>query len=257
MKGKAIICIAMIVAVLASAVGVVLAADAQSTVEFEDHGYTVRIVFPNGEGEAYKGSKRIQLDRNFYDVNLINVSGCDVYNTIKILIKIDGDSFNDLSLFRWQESSFGWQRQICLPFYYVFADGTANESWAGPIDPEYSHLTKERVYKIRVHEENSLYCDIYFMLELGGDCNTYCENRLDHGIWDGEREYPDCGCICEKGWEMTVDVCVACKDICKEKGKHYIYDPENSYKNACVCKCEDGYDLNRIRCATYTSSNVC
>jgi ABC-type transporter Mla subunit MlaD len=50
MKGKAIIGIAMIVAVLASAVGVVSAADAQSTVEFEDQGYTVRITFPVHSG---------------------------------------------------------------------------------------------------------------------------------------------------------------------------------------------------------------
>jgi hypothetical protein len=76
------------------------------------------------------------------------------------------------------------------------------------------------------------------------DCSKYCEKQLDHGIWDGESEYPNCACICEKGWEMTVDGCVACEDICKEKGEHYIYDPDNSYKNACECKCEDGYERN-------------
>jgi hypothetical protein len=50
---------------------------------------------------------------------------------------------------------------------------------------------------------------------------------------------------------MTKDVlCVACDDICKEKGKHYIYDPDKSYNNACECKCEDGYEhsFNTDRC---------
>ena len=78
------------------------------------------------------------------------------------------------------------------------------------------------------------------------NCEGYCKTiqgaNMDRAIWDGVSEYPNCACICEKGWEMTVDGCVACEDICKEKGKHYIYDPDKSYNNACECKCEDGYE---------------
>ena len=72
------------------------------------------------------------------------------------------------------------------------------------------------------------------------DCSLYCRNKFDHGIWDRESEYPDCGCICEKGWEMRAEGCVECYDICKEKGEHYVYDPDESDDNICECKCEDG-----------------
>jgi len=189
MKGKAIICIAMIVAVLASAVGVVSAADAQSTVEFEDQGYTVRITFPNGEGIAYNGSKNMSLERRDFlknNVNLINVRGWDAYTPINISIKIEGISDKDWSLSRW--NSFSW------PLYKpVYADERTKRFEVQCADHRYGHLTLCRVYKIK------LYCNIYFTLVLQGeDCNTYCENLLDHGIWDGESEYPNCACICEK-----------------------------------------------------------
>ena len=192
MKGKAIIGIAMIVAVLASAVGVVSAADAQSTVEFEDQGYIVRITFPDGEGIAYNGSKNMSLE--YHDslknnVNLINVRGWDAYTPINISIEIEGISDKDWSLSRW--NSLSW------PLYKpVYADERTKRFKVQCADHRYGHLTQCRVYKIKF---NKLYCNIYFTLVLQGeDCNTYCKNRLDHGIWDGESEYPDCVCICEK-----------------------------------------------------------
>jgi hypothetical protein len=78
------------------------------------------------------------------------------------------------------------------------------------------------------------------------NCEEYCKTisgaNIDRAIWDGVSDYPNCGCICEKGWEMTVDGCVACEDICKEKGEHYVYDPDESDDNICECKCEEGYE---------------
>jgi hypothetical protein len=170
MKGKAIIGIAMIVAVLASAVGVVSAADAQSTVEFEDQGYTVRITFPNGEGIAYNGSKNMSLERRDFlknNVNLINVRGWDAYTPINISIKIEGISDKDWSLSRW--NSFSW------PLYKpVYADERTKRFEVQCADHRYGHLTLCRVYKIKF---NKLYCNIYFTLVVSYQNQDQSLNR--------------------------------------------------------------------------------
>jgi len=74
------------------------------------------------------------------------------------------------------------------------------------------------------------------------NCEEYCSKNYEHSIWDGDSDWPDCGCICEKGWEMRFEGCVPCDVICKEKGDHFVYDADKSYDNACECKCEDGYE---------------
>ena len=74
------------------------------------------------------------------------------------------------------------------------------------------------------------------------DCEDYCSKKYEHGMWDSVSDWPDCGCICEKGWGMKETGCVACDDICKETGEHYVYDPDESDDNICECKCEEGYE---------------
>jgi hypothetical protein len=106
-----------------------------------------------------------------------------------------------------------------------------------------SFLTGDTRYIWAKNCENIRHCECKEVAEK--DCSEYCENLLDHGIWDEQSEYPECACICEKGWEMTEDGCVACSKICEKKGgNHYIYDPDKSYDNACECKCEDGYEYD-------------
>ncbi|NQE53620.1 Cell surface glycoprotein [ANME-1 cluster archaeon GoMg3.2] len=166
MKGKAIICIAMIVAVLASAVGAVSAAD-ESVVEFKDQGYAIKITFPDGEGIAHTGSKEIVLrDRcNAEDVNLINVYGRDAYEPVNISIEIEGDSNIRWSIFRWKNS-------VNYPFYMpVYADTRTKEFRVQRADHKHEHLTRSRVYKIIVRELDKEYqpqLDIYFTLVLNG-----------------------------------------------------------------------------------------
>ena len=66
-------------------------------------------------------------------------------------------------------------------------------------------------------------------------CEDICGER-PHQIWNGESVAPDCGCVCEKGWEMqTSNECEACEDFCDKYGADY--DSAKSKVNKCGCKC--------------------
>jgi pSer/pThr/pTyr-binding forkhead associated (FHA) protein len=80
------------------------------------------------------------------------------------------------------------------------------------------------------------------------DCAEICKGLFAHGTWDGESEYPNCDCRCEKGYEYLERdgdyVCVPCEQICRERNEdpHSVYDPAESAMNVCACRCETGYD---------------
>jgi hypothetical protein len=159
MKGKAIIGIAMIVAVLASVVGVVSAAD-ESEVVFKDQGYTVIITFPNGEGIAYNGSKNIQLYRDSCKVNLIRVLGKNIYKPINVSIEVVGVSVIDWSLSKWRG-------RTTYPFYYpVSVNTTTNEFTLGATSSNMPSHLNTRIYRLKVGEP---YYEIYFLLVQVGE----------------------------------------------------------------------------------------
>ena len=70
------------------------------------------------------------------------------------------------------------------------------------------------------------------------NCNAHCKantmSNADHAI--GEGDYPECKCQCEKGWTMRYEGCVSCEDVCQEKGSQYVYDPDQSSIDTCVCR---------------------
>jgi pSer/pThr/pTyr-binding forkhead associated (FHA) protein len=80
------------------------------------------------------------------------------------------------------------------------------------------------------------------------DCAEICKGLFTHGTWDGESEYPNCDCRCEKGYEYLEwngdYLCVSCEQICPERNEdpHSVYDPVESAMNVCACKCQTGYD---------------
>ena len=55
-------------------------------------------------------------------------------------------------------------------------------------------------------------------------------------MWDGVGGYPECTCICEKGWEMRFEGCLDCETICREQNPSAVYDPAASGDNSCVCQ---------------------
>lgn len=65
-------------------------------------------------------------------------------------------------------------------------------------------------------------------------CDETC-NAHPHMIWDSVSEYPECTCVCEKGWEMMPEGCVDCQALCRQHDPPTDYDPENSEANRCAC----------------------
>lgn len=66
-------------------------------------------------------------------------------------------------------------------------------------------------------------------------CEETCSGE-PHWIWDGVSTYPECTCICEKGWEMTAAGCVDCQALCRQQDPPTEYDPANSEANRCACR---------------------
>ena len=93
------------------------------------------------------------------------------------------------------------------------------------------------------------------------DCQGSCKENTPHLTWDESSEFPDCSCICEKGWQFNQGgTCVSCDELCK-KTEHSVYDPEKSSANSCGCKCELGFEMDsssqtckRVECPQNTSN---
>jgi hypothetical protein len=155
-----------------------------------------------------------------------------------------------METFKWAETNPEDGSLVCVPVDRNIGLSKSDlvkcecEIWSDIDDIDaISFLTGDTRYIWAKDCKNIRHCECKEVAEK--DCSKYCENLLDHGIWDEQSEYPECACICEKGWEMTEDECVACSKICEKKGgNHYIYDPDESYDNACECKCEDGYEYD-------------
>lgn len=85
-------------------------------------------------------------------------------------------------------------------------------------------------------------CVILYATE---DCGAWCSLQFAHGTSDGTGDYPNCSCICVKGYEYLERggdyMCVPCDTLCPERDPQLRYDAPNSTPNSCSCVCQDGY----------------
>jgi hypothetical protein len=158
MKSKAIIGIAVIVAILASAIGVVSAAE-ESVVKFEDQGYTIKMTFPDGGGIALDGVQSERL-RGACNINRVLVHVPDIQR-VTVRIEVEGISNTDWSLSKWKGST-------TYPFYStVYSVKTTKESEEFILEATRSDMPsnfKTRIYRITVEELGKSYYEIYFLL---------------------------------------------------------------------------------------------
>lgn len=78
-------------------------------------------------------------------------------------------------------------------------------------------------------------------------CQADCKTKNPNKVWDKKSSYPNCGCICDKGYQEDDNgKCKACDEFCTAKNQ--VYDPDKSVANQCSCKCEKGYQDDNGKC---------
>jgi len=140
--------------------------------------------------------------------------------------------------------------------YEWYVDGkkqgtTSNStSWKNPPDGEHT-------ITVKVSDDKDGSDEASVTFTVANDCEQYCGSKFEHGCWNGGGEYPDCECVCEKGWEMKEQGCVACEEVCQELDPHAHYNAEKSEMNKCGCSCDGkleefrwGIDAGKCECVT-------
>ncbi|WP_340818995.1 cohesin domain-containing protein [Methanolobus sp. WCC4] len=93
----------------------------------------------------------------------------------------------------------------------------------------------------------------------GKSCQDWCSKVNEHFVWDGKSEWPECGCICEKGYGKNDDECVKCEDWCQKMDTRAHYDSKESNPDECKCNCtgkllEFVWDVDNGTCECVTGA---